>query len=109
MRALLLRLSALDADAEGAVRVIAVFDQLVRRHAGLDTLVSATAQLAECPVGLSDASGRPVRRGPDGGRLGGGRPESARVTTAAASFAGSPHCRPFMPDHASMVDVVRSA
>jgi len=77
MRALLLRLSALDADAEGAVRVIAVFDQLVRRHAGLDTLVSATAQLAECPVGLSDASGRPVRRGPDGGRLGGGRPESA--------------------------------
>lgn len=79
MRALLLRLSALDADAEGAVRVIAVFDQLVQRHLGWGALAGATAQLAECPVGLSDASGRLVRRGPDGGRIGGGRPESALI------------------------------
>ena len=28
---------------------------------------------------------------------------------AAASFAGSPHWLPFMPVHASMVDLVRSA
>jgi hypothetical protein len=74
MRALLLRLSALDADAEGAVRVIAVFDQLVRQHLGLNALARATAQLAECPVGLSDSSGRLVRRAPDGSLMGGNRP-----------------------------------
>ncbi len=77
MRALLLRLSALDADAEGAVRVIAVFDQLVRQHLGLNALARATAQLAECPVGLSDESGRLVRRAPDGSVMGGDRPTSA--------------------------------
>ena len=77
MRALLLRLSALDADAEGAVRVIAVFDRLVQQHLGLDALAGATAQLAECPVGLSDAAGRLLRRGPDGRRMNGGRPETA--------------------------------
>ena len=74
MRALLLRLSALDADAEGAVRVIAVFDQLVRQHLGLNALAGATAQLAECPVGVSDPSGRLVRRAPDGRLMGGDRP-----------------------------------
>jgi hypothetical protein len=76
MRALLLRLSALDADAEGAVRVIAVFDQLVRQHLGINALARATAQLAECPVGLSDSSGRLVRRAPDGSLMGGNRPAS---------------------------------
>jgi hypothetical protein len=74
MRALLLRLSALAADAEGAVRVIAVFDRLVQQHLGLDALAGATAQLAECPVGLSDAAGRLLRRGPDGRRMNGGVP-----------------------------------
>ena len=39
----------------------------------------------------------------------GGCPESERVTRAAASFAGSPVCWPFMPVHASMVAFVRSA
>lgn len=52
MRGLLLRLSALDADAENAVRVIGFFDRLITERAGLDTLVRATAELAGCPVGL---------------------------------------------------------
>lgn len=77
MRALLLRLSALDADAEGAVRVIAVFDKLIQQHLGLNALAHATAQLAECPVGLSDAAGRLVRRAPDGRRMNDDRPASA--------------------------------
>ncbi|GGU27885.1 helix-turn-helix domain-containing protein [Lentzea flava] len=53
MRGLLLRLSALDADAENAVRVIGFFDRLITERAGLDTLVRSTAELAGCPVGLS--------------------------------------------------------
>ena len=57
MKGLLLRLSGLDADAESAVRVIGFFDALVARRVDLDTLLRQTAQLAECPVGLS-APGR---------------------------------------------------
>ncbi|MFI9381475.1 helix-turn-helix domain-containing protein [Kutzneria sp. NPDC052558] len=53
MKGLLLRLSALDADAASAVRVISFFDTLVAQHAGLERLVASTAELAECPVGLS--------------------------------------------------------
>lgn len=53
MRGLLLRLSALDADAENAVRVIGFFDRLITERAGLDSLVRSTAELAGCPVGLS--------------------------------------------------------
>ncbi|MFC0436032.1 helix-turn-helix domain-containing protein [Kutzneria buriramensis] len=53
MKGLLLRLSALDSDAASAVRVISFFDVLVAQHAGLERLVASTAQLAECPAGLS--------------------------------------------------------
>ena len=78
MRTLLLRLSALDAEAEGAVRVISVFDALVSQHAGIGRLARVTAQLAECPVGVSDpAGGVLLRCTPDGRRLGGGRPAAA--------------------------------
>lgn len=52
MKGLLLRLSALDADAEGAVRVIGFFDRLITERAGLDALVRATSELAGCPAGL---------------------------------------------------------
>jgi hypothetical protein len=51
---LLLRLSALDADAENAVRVIAFFDTLISTRATLRTLVRETARLAECAVGVAD-------------------------------------------------------
>lgn len=67
MRGLLLRLSALDADAENAVRVISFFDELITGKATLHQLVQATARLAECPAGLSDSAlGVSVRAGGEG-------------------------------------------
>ena len=67
MRGLLLRLSTLDTDAESAVRVIAYFDSLVRDHVSVPVLLSATARLTQCPVGLLDAAtGRRTRTFPDG-------------------------------------------
>ncbi|WP_158887666.1 helix-turn-helix domain-containing protein [Amycolatopsis anabasis] len=52
MEGLLLRLSALDADAENAVRVIGFFDSLVARKVGLETLLRNASALAECPIGV---------------------------------------------------------
>ncbi|MFC5831071.1 helix-turn-helix domain-containing protein [Nonomuraea insulae] len=67
MQGLLLRLSTLDADAESAVRVIAYFDSLVRDHVSVPVLLTATARLTQCPVGLLDAAtGRRTRTRPDG-------------------------------------------
>jgi hypothetical protein len=66
VKGLLLRLSAVDADAEAAVRVIAYFDALVERGATPVELVRAAAALAECPVGLDRPGLEPVRFGPDG-------------------------------------------
>src|ERR1700730_8816272 len=57
LKGLLLRLSGLDADAANAVRVIGFFDRLITGRVALETLVRSTAQLAECPVGVS-APGR---------------------------------------------------
>jgi len=70
MQALLLRLSALDADAGNAVRVISFFDALVRNRADAPTLVRAAARLAERPCGLSaPTAGVLLRATPDGTRL----------------------------------------
>lgn len=71
MKGLLLRLSAVDADAEAAVRVIAYFDELVARRARLTDLVRAAAALAECVAGLrrGDES-PPLRFAPNGERAG---------------------------------------
>ncbi|MBW0092460.1 helix-turn-helix domain-containing protein [Pseudonocardia sp. KRD-184] len=66
MEGLLLRLSAVDADAEAAVRVIAWFDALVERGASLNALVRATAALAECPAALVRPGEVDLRWGPDG-------------------------------------------
>jgi hypothetical protein len=67
VQGLLLRLSTLDTDAESAVRVIAYFDSLVRDHVSVPVLLSATARLTQCPVGLLDAAtGRRTRTFPDG-------------------------------------------
>jgi hypothetical protein len=71
MKGLLLRLSAVDADAEAAVRVIAYFDELVARRARLSDLVRATAALAECVAGLQpDGTTPPLRFSPEGDRAG---------------------------------------
>ncbi|MGN9838223.1 helix-turn-helix domain-containing protein [Nonomuraea sp. H19] len=67
MQGLLLRLSTLDADAESAVRVIAYFDSLLRDHVSVPVLLTATARLAQCPIGLFDAAtGRRTRTSPRG-------------------------------------------
>ncbi|WP_035857344.1 PucR family transcriptional regulator [Cryptosporangium arvum] len=66
MKGLLLRLSALDADAEAAVRVIAYFDALVEHRATAAALVRATAGLAECPCGLERPDGPVLRYDADG-------------------------------------------
>jgi hypothetical protein len=68
MKGLLLRLSALDATAENAVRVISFFDELVARRVDVDTLVRSAAQLAECPAGVGEPvpPSANVRRLPDG-------------------------------------------
>lgn len=64
-----MRLSALDADAAAAVRVIAHFQALLGRELDATALVRSTAGLAECPAGLELADGRTVRVGPDGTAL----------------------------------------
>ncbi|WP_065966416.1 PucR family transcriptional regulator [Streptomyces sparsogenes] len=70
MKGLLLRLSALDADAATAVRVIAHFEALLGGGA-LDatSLARSTAGLAECAAGLELPDGRGARCGPDGTAL----------------------------------------
>jgi PucR-like helix-turn-helix protein/diguanylate cyclase with GGDEF domain len=70
VKGLLLRLSAVDADAEAAVRVIAYFDALVMRGATPVELVRAAAALAECPAGLDRPAAAPVRFRPDGAPAG---------------------------------------
>ncbi|MGW3568025.1 PucR family transcriptional regulator [Streptomyces sp. NPDC000941] len=76
MKGLLLRLSALDADAATAVRVIAHFEALLGSGA-LDaiSLVRSTAGLAECAAGLELPDGRTARFGPGGAALP-GEPEA---------------------------------
>lgn len=55
VRGLLYRLSALDADAAAAVKVIAYFDGLVEQRVPLPALVRATAVFGECVAGIDDA------------------------------------------------------
>jgi hypothetical protein len=84
MKGLLLRLSALDADAEGAVRVIGFFDALVTSRADLTTLLKSTATLAECQVGVEAAGrGLVLRADPDGSVDVGGPPAGAAVREEA--------------------------
>jgi hypothetical protein len=70
VKGLLLRLSAVDADAEAAVRVIAYFDALVERGATPVELVRATAALAECPAGMDRTGTEPLGFRPDGSPAG---------------------------------------
>ncbi|NUT47087.1 MAG: helix-turn-helix domain-containing protein [Saccharothrix sp.] len=80
MRGLLHKLSALDADAETAIRVIAYFDTLVERRASVAEVVRSTAGLADCVVGVELDGGPPLRCGPDGKPAAG----AAAVTTSVA-------------------------
>lgn len=84
MKGLLLRLSAVDAGAEAAVRVIAYFDALVERGTTVAELLRATAALAECPAGLHRAGEEPVRRAPGGAPL----PATGQVTASGSVELG---------------------
>lgn len=94
MKGLLLRLSALDADAEAAVRVIAYFDRLVESGATAREAVRATAALAECVVGWADSTGATFRVATDGTDVPAGAPgepsKSVPVDPAASSAGQNP-------------------
>ncbi|MFC7614457.1 PucR family transcriptional regulator [Actinokineospora soli] len=67
MEALVARLSHLDSQAEGAIRVVMFFDTLIRRRVDLPALARASAGLAECVAGIRlHGTGRAVRVSPDG-------------------------------------------
>ncbi|MGA6161970.1 helix-turn-helix domain-containing protein [Amycolatopsis magusensis] len=69
MEALAERLSHLDAEAGGALRVVMFYDTLMRRRVDLPALVRASAGLAECVAGVRlHGTGRVIRVGPDGRR-----------------------------------------
>ncbi|MEX0172225.1 helix-turn-helix domain-containing protein [Streptomyces sp. LMG1-1-1.1] len=67
MEALAERLSQLDPHSEGAIRVVAFYDTLMRRRVDLPALARASAGLAECVAGIRlHGTGRSIRVAPDG-------------------------------------------
>ncbi|WP_460999809.1 PucR family transcriptional regulator [Streptomonospora sediminis] len=67
MDALVVRLSKLDAEAAGALRVVTFYDTLMRRRVDLPALARASAGLAECAAGIRlHGTGRELRYAPDG-------------------------------------------
>lgn len=82
MEALVARLSRLDSDAEGALRVVQFFDTLMRRRVDLPALSRAAAGLAECTAGIRlHATGHAVRMSPDG-REAASAPSTTSTTVA---------------------------
>ncbi|MEU8894781.1 helix-turn-helix domain-containing protein [Nocardia sp. NPDC048505] len=78
MDALIVRLSQLDSEAEGAMRVVMFYDTLLRRRVDLPALARASANLAECVAGIRlHGTGRVVRFGPDGREVTGPAPVPA--------------------------------
>lgn len=82
MEALAARLSRLDSEAEGALRVVMFYDTLMRRRVDLAALARASAGLAECVVGIRlHDTGRTIRMAPDG-REAPAPPRPASTTTS---------------------------
>jgi hypothetical protein len=78
MEALVVRLSGLDSYAEGAIRVVAFYDTLMRRRVDLATLAGASAGLAECVAGIRiHGTGRVIRVAPDGRQAPGPQPPAS--------------------------------
>ncbi|WP_329566112.1 helix-turn-helix domain-containing protein [Kitasatospora sp. NBC_01266] len=91
MEQLVERLSALDPEAESAVRAIAYFDTLIASRAGLDSFVRAAAILTGCPAGLHDPDRHVyLRIHPDGHRL---DPGPAAPAWPGADLHGTAHGR----------------
>lgn len=85
MEALVARLSQLDADAEGVIRVVMFYDTLMRRRVDLAGLARASANLAECVTGiLLYGTGRTIRVSPDGRELAG--PSSPASSTTSITL-----------------------
>jgi PucR C-terminal helix-turn-helix domain len=81
MEVLVERLSQLDSQAEGAIRVVMFYDTLMRRRVDLPALARASAGLAECVAGVRlHGTGRATRVGPDGRQA--PAPEPPASTTA---------------------------
>ncbi|HEX2315237.1 MAG TPA: helix-turn-helix domain-containing protein [Thermomonospora sp.] len=67
MEALAQRLSHLDPHVQGAIRVVAFYDTLMRRRVDLAALARASAGLAECVAGIRlHGTGRTIRFSPEG-------------------------------------------
>jgi hypothetical protein len=67
MEVLVARLSQLDPEAEGALRIVMFYDTLMRRRVELPALARASAGLAECVAGIRlYGTGKVIRVSPDG-------------------------------------------
>ncbi|MGW4164890.1 helix-turn-helix domain-containing protein [Streptomyces sp. NPDC004788] len=67
MEALAVRLSGLDPYVDGAIRIVAFYDTLMRRRVDLPALARASAGLAECVAGIRlHGTGRVIRMSPEG-------------------------------------------
>lgn len=81
MDALVVRLSQLDVEAAGALRVVQFYDTLMRRRVDLPALARASAGLAACVAGIRlHGTGRVTRFGADGREAtGAGSPRSTEA------------------------------
>jgi hypothetical protein len=87
MEALAQRLSQLDSQAEGAIRVVMFYDTLMRRRVDLPALARASAGLAECVAGIRlHGTGQTIRSAPDGRHA--PAPPSPASTTAPITLDG---------------------
>jgi hypothetical protein len=82
MEALAERLSQLDSQAEGALRVVMFYDTLIQRRVDLPALARASAGLAECVTGIQlHGTGQTIRMSPDGRPAPAPPPPSTSTTT----------------------------
>src|SRR4029453_18113867 len=85
VEALVERLSQLDSQAEGAIRVVMFYDTLIRRRADLSALARASAGRAGGGGGIRPhGTGRVIRVSPDAGQASG--PPAPASTTASITL-----------------------
>lgn len=82
MEVLVERLSQLDTEAEGALRVVMFYDTLMRRRMDLPALVRASAGLAACVAGMRlHSTGQVIRAAPDGREVSAAAPTTSAPVT----------------------------